>query len=61
MSRRAAWSENVRPSLCAHWAHRIIAHPNSARREHFLDHAKAQGKPEIESQTALLMTSAGKR
>ena len=29
-------------------AHGLIGHANPARRQHFLDHAKAQGKPEIE-------------
>jgi hypothetical protein len=29
-------------------AHRLVGHADSARREHFLDHAKAQGKPKIE-------------
>ena len=36
-------TEFVRPL-----AHRLVAHANSARREHLLDHAKAQRKPEIE-------------
>ena len=29
-------------------AHGLVRHENPARRQHFLDHAKAQGKPEIE-------------
>src|SRR5580692_735753 len=29
-------------------AHGLVRHANPARRQHFLDHAKAQGKPEIE-------------
>ena len=28
--------------------HGFVGHANSALRQHFLDHAKAQGKPEIE-------------
>src|ERR1700720_2731220 len=29
-------------------AHGLVRHANPARRQHFLDHAKAQGKPKIE-------------
>ncbi len=29
-------------------AHGLVGHANPARRQHFFDHAKAQGKPEIE-------------
>src|SRR6516165_1369803 len=36
------------PELARPLAHRLIAHANSPRCEHFFDHAKAQGKPEIE-------------
>jgi hypothetical protein len=28
-------------------AHGLVGHANPARRQHFFDHAKAQGKPEI--------------
>jgi hypothetical protein len=50
-ARRSPLADLVRERLAElhrSLAHRLVAHANAPLREHLLDHAKAQGKPEIE-------------